>query len=171
MARMARRRVGRANQRRKFVWDRTFGALEAPNTGEDLLAGFRSQPGGTHLGATVTRIRGYIIPSEAFSTVAAAGVAGIRVDTWNEDPAEPDNQPVNQPDADWMAWLPWNVGATATAKDMQVSWNHNASLWTVDIKAQRKLEELNETLWLFGDQDGGATRSYFYNLSIGLKLA
>lgn len=169
---MVRRRASRGftrQVRRKFVWDRTFGTIAPPNTGVDLLAGFRAQPGGTHLGATITRIRGYIIPSEALSTTAGAGVLGMRIDSWNEDPAEPDNQPVNQPDEDWLAWLPWNVG-TGTLR-MATSWNENASLWTVDVKSQRKLEELNQTLWLFGDQTGGADRTYFYNLSIGLKLA
>ena len=64
---MARRR-GRGFRRqvqRKFVWDRTFGFLPTTSTGPfgvDLLAGFRGQPGATHLGATVTRIRGGYLP-------------------------------------------------------------------------------------------------------------
>lgn len=156
--------------RRKFVWDRTNGIIAGPATGVDLLAPFRSQPGATHLGATVMRVRGYIIPSEALTSTAGAGIVGMRVDTWNEDPLEISNQPVLQPDADWMFWGPWNVGTRATPF-METSWNHAASIWAVDVKSNRKLEELNETLWLFGDQNGGADRSYFYNLSIGMKLA
>lgn len=173
MATRTRRRGGSRRFQRKFVWDRTFGSIAGPDTGADLLAPFRSQPGATHLGATIMRIRGYIIPSDAFGTVAGAGIAGIRVDTWNEDPAEPSNQPVLQPNADWMAYLPWNLSAVATTDRFtgSATWNDQASLWTVDVKSNRKLEELNQTLWLFGDQNGGGDRSYFYHLSIGMKLA
>lgn len=166
-----RRRQSRGFRRqvnRKFIWDRTNGILAGPNTGVDLLAAFRSQPGATHLGATITRVRGYIIPSEALTTTAGAGIVGMRVDTWNEDVDAPENQPVLQPDADWMFWGPWNVGVGE--QRMVTSWNDSASIWTFDVKSQRKLEELNETLWLFGDQTGGGDRSYFYNVSIGLKL-
>ena len=38
----------------------------------------RGQPGATHLGATVMRIRGYIVPSEVFDVTGGAGVCGIR---------------------------------------------------------------------------------------------
>lgn len=167
------RRPARRTQPRKFVWDRTFGTISGPDTGADLLAPFRSQPGATHLGATIMRIRGYIIPSDAHGTPAGAGILGMRVDTWNVDPEAPENQPVLQPNADWMAYLPWNLSAVATTDRMtgSATWNGQASLWTVDVKANRKLEELNQTLWLFGDQNGGGTRSYFYHLSIGMKLA
>ena len=58
------------------------------------------------------RIRGYIVPSEVFDVTGGAGVCGIRVDTWNTDVTDLNNQPFLQPDYDWMAWLPWNVGAT-----------------------------------------------------------
>lgn len=165
----ARARGGRRTQRRKFVWDRVAGSIPGPATGADLLANFRDQPGATHLGATIMRVRGYVIPSETLGTTGGAGIVGMRVDTWNEPVSEPTNQPIQQPDADWMAWLPWNIGAGEGAR-MQTSWNENASLWTVDVKSNRKLEELNETLWLFGDQPAEGNRTYFYNLSIGLKL-
>ena len=59
---------------RKFVWDRTFGQFGAGDVGVDLLAPFRGQPGATHLGATVMRIRGYIVPSEVFDVTGGAGV-------------------------------------------------------------------------------------------------
>lgn len=168
MARYTRRRTGRSNARRKFVWDRSFGSTATDSFGADLLANYRAQPGATHVGATITRVRGYIIPSAAFSTAALAGAAGLRIDTWNEDPLDSTNAPEAQPDADWMAWLPWNLGGVeaGTLPRTVVTWNEHTSPWTVDIKAQRRLEELNQTLWLFHSQ--GAP--YFYNLSIGLKL-
>ena len=132
---------------------------------------FRGQPGATHLGATVMRIRGYIVPSEVFDVTGGAGVCGIRVDTWNTDVTDLNNQPFLQPDYDWMAWLPWNVGATGPTVLAPTSpGNQYASEWAVDVKSNRKLEELNETLWLFGDQTGAGERTYFYHLSIGMKL-
>lgn len=164
-----RGRQVRRSPRRKFIWDRTFGTTAAGATGVDLLAPFRTQPGASHLGATIMRVRGYVLPLEAGTSTAAAGVAGIRVDTWNESTTEPANQPVLQPDADWMAWLPWNILTNSTHP--VVTWNFQASPWAVDVKSNRKLEELNETLWLFLDQNGGATRQYAYHLSIGMKLA
>lgn len=170
MARTFRTRGARRAPRRKFIWDRTVGVTAAGDTGADLLAPFRSQPGATHLGATIMRVRGYIVPSEAVAGAAAAGTIGIRLDTWNEDPAETANQPVLMPDADWMAYLPWNITGPTTANP-PITWNQEASLWTVDVKSSRKLEELNETLWLFWDQNGGGTRTITYNLSIGMKLA
>ena len=78
---------------RKFVWDRTLGSSGAGDVGVDLLAPFRGQPGATHLGATVMRIRGYIVPSEVFDVTGGAGVCGIRVDTWNTDVTDLNNQP------------------------------------------------------------------------------
>lgn len=165
----ARGRRSSRGRQRKFVWDRTLGTIAPPNTGVDLLAPFRAQPGATHLGATIMRVRGFIIPSEAFTGGAAVGNVGLRIDNWNEDPAEVANQPVLQPDADWMFWGPWNVGIRTAF--LEATWNQQASVWSVDVKSNRKLEELNQTLWLFGDQTGAADRTYTYNLSIGMKLA
>ena len=111
---MARRRPrGWHRQvRRKFVWDRTRGFASSPDAyGVDLLANFRSQPGATHLGATVTRIRGYVWPDavggEAPANPYLAGAIGFRIDAWNEDPLDVDNNPFAQPDEDWMGWLPY----------------------------------------------------------------
>lgn len=167
MARYRRSSRGFSRQvRRKFVWDRTFGAVPTTSYGVDLLAPFRSQPGATHLGATVTRIRGYIYP-DSVSDIQI-GTVGFRIDSWNEDPAEPLNQPTNQPDEDWLAWLPYNK--PPGVPEVAATWNQQASLWAVDIKAQRKLEELNQTLWMFVTQAAGNEANYSYNLSIGLKL-
>ena len=88
-----------------------------------------------------------------------AGVCGIRVDTWNTDVTDLNNQPFLQPDYDWMAWLPWNVGAGPTVPRTNITWNQYASEWAVDVRVNRKLEELNETLWLFGDQTGAGERT------------
>ena len=42
--------------------------------------------------------------------------------------------------------------------------------YAVDIKAQRKLEELNQTLWMFFTPPGEGVITYNWDLSIGLKL-
>ena len=56
-----RRRAGFSRQvRRKFVEQGT-GAAGIGTVGADLLAPFRAQPGATHLGATIMRIRGYVV--------------------------------------------------------------------------------------------------------------
>lgn len=166
MATRTRRRANGRRQHRKFIWDRHAGTIPTTSFGVDLLAPYRSQPGATHLGATITRIRGFIYPDQVGTTLL--GVAGMRVDTWNEDPADSSNQPSVQPDADWLAWMPFFAAEGAVLQP--ATWNPEASVWAVDIKAQRKLEELNETLWLFVDQPDTLQNTYSYNLSIGLKL-
>lgn len=173
---MARRRRNFGSRRahaRKFVWDRTVGSVIATAGtgpfGVDLLEGFRNEPGGTHLGATIMRVRGYIKPIGAGGADPVLGVAGLRVDTWNEDETDPTNQPTTQPDADWMAWLPFDFPAFEGSQGL-ATWNLYASPFAVDVKSNRKLEELNETLWLFLTAPGAGTITYDYNLSVGLKL-
>ena len=100
------------------------------------------------MGATVTRIRGYVWPDavggEAPANPYLAGAIGFRIDAWNEDPLDVDNNPFAQPDEDWMGWLPYfhyrPVGADLRS---EITWNAQASPYAVDIKAQRKLEELD----------------------------
>lgn len=174
---MARRRGrGFARQvRRKFVWDRTFGTVAVGPGGPygvDLLANFRAQPGATHLGASVMRIRGYVHPTaDAGTNPNIGGTIGFRIDSWNEDVAtDPALTPAAQPDEDWMGWLPFQ-GTTFEANTVPATWNSEASPWAVDIKAARKLEELNQTLWMFLDAPTTGTVTYNYNLSVGLKLA
>lgn len=171
---MARRRSRGFNRqvRRKFVWDRTAGSVAVGTGGPygvDLLAAFRSQPGATHLGATVMRVRGYIRPIGTDTGAQTGGVAGMRIDSWNEDILDPDVQPTAQPDEDWLAWLPFE-GTSFELNTYPATWNNQASVWAVDVKAARKLEELNQTLWLFFTAPTAGTIQYDYNLSVGLKL-
>lgn len=173
------RRRGRGFRRqvsRKFVWDRTRGVIGSSLAGTlprgvDLLESFRNQPGGTHLGATVSRVRGYIYP-EADSAVPAVffGCSAMRIDSWNEDPVDLANVPFDSPDEDWMAWLPYVQDNSAGPQFAHGNWNPGGG-WAVDVKAQRKLEELNQTLWLFTQPPGTGQVNYIYDLSVGLKLA
>lgn len=154
--------------RRKFIWDRHAGSIATTGFGVDLLAPFRAQPGATHLGATIMRIRGFVYPNSVSDT--KIGVIGFRVDSWNEDPTDSQNQPSVQPDEDWLGWLPFFQEPGAPLEGT-ATWNQQASPWAVDIKANRKLEELNQTLWMFVDQPDTNQNDYSYNLSIGMKLA
>ena len=49
-----------------------------------------------------------------------------------------------------MGWLPYFIDGSQTPNSPNVAtWNSQANAWAVDIKSQRKLEELNQTLWMF----------------------
>lgn len=170
---MARRRPrGFQRQvRRKFVWDRTQGFAAAPAlSGVDLLANYREQPGATHVGATIMRIRGYIYPDpDPEVPTFTRGAIGFRIDSWNEDPASPANSPFAMPDEDWMGWLPyfWELGPTVPT---YATWNAQANAYAVDIKANRRIEELNQTLWMFFTAPAAGNTTYNWDLSIGMKL-
>ena len=172
MARRGRTRGFQRQVRRKFVWDRTSAAPTIGQGGPfavDLLSAFRSQPGATHLGATVMRVRGYIRPVLFDTGPNVGGVVGMRIDSWNEAVTDDALAPTAQPNEDWMAWLPWS-GDQIAANDSVASWNSQASVWAVDVKASRKLEELNQTLWLCTTAPTQGTMVLIYDLSVGLKL-
>lgn len=158
-------------QRRKFVWHREVGAWTNPGGtgpfGTDLLTGFRNIPGATHLGATVMRVRGYIYPQVIDGAPTMAAVAGLRVDTWDQVLTANDVSPLQGSDEDWMGWFPYLIFGTAGASS--VTGNAQADPFAVDVKANRKLEELQETLYLFGSSTPGDV-TWHYSLSIGLKL-
>ncbi len=171
---MARRRSrGFQRQvRRKFIWDRVQGSMPVGQGGPfaaDLLADFRNQPGATHVGATVMRVRGYIRPVNYDTGPNVGGIFGMRVDSWNSDPIADSMSPIAQPEEDWMAWLPWSADQI-TANEAVASWNSQASVWAVDVKAGRKIEELHQTLWLCTTAPAQGTQTVVYDLSIGLKL-
>ena len=55
-------------------------------------------------------VRGYVWPDAVGGEAPApylAGAIGFRIDAWNEDPLDVDNNPFAQPDEDWMGWLPY----------------------------------------------------------------
>lgn len=167
MVTRARRRFSGRRNGRKFIWHRTIGSFTNPVIGADLLSAFRSEPGATHLGATITRIRGYVKATPTGAGTNTGGIHAFRVDSWNEDASAPANQPQLMPDEDWLGWLPWE-GASAT--NFFANSDPGVSVWAVDLKAQRKLEELNQTLWLFTALPTTGTYTVNWNLSIGMKL-
>lgn len=167
-----RSRGFRRQVRRKFVWHREIGAFTTTSSGPgtwgyDLLAGFRALPGATHLGSTVMRVRGYIVPELVDPLPSEDLVAGLRVDTWDQSVTTSVVSPYQGVDEDWMAWFPY-LSPSGAPDD--VTGNIYASPYAVDVKSSRKLEELNETLWLFGSTPGGTSATYHFNLSVGLKL-
>lgn len=167
-----RTRGTRRQQSRKFIWHRIpAGAWTNPGGtgpfGVDLLSGFRALPGATHLGATIMRVRGYVYPSIINGDPFEPAVAGLRVDTWDQDVTTNLVSPFMGPDEDWMAWWPF-LDFSAAGTD-GVTGNAQADPYAVDVKSNRKLEELNETLFLFGSSTTGDV-TWYHSLSIGLKL-
>lgn len=172
MARTRKRGGYYRGPKRKFIWHREAGGFQPsadpPAFGSDLLALFRDQPGATHLGATVMRVRGWIYPIVTDPPPQQELIAGLRVDTWDQAVDTNRVSPFQGFDEDWMAWFPYynpeGIGTNVTG-------NIYASPFAVDVKANRKIEELNQTLWLFGSDSSGTSTSWIYNLSIGMKLA
>ena len=152
--RSTRRRVSRP--RREFEWSRSQGFVAANSEpgqeyGVDLLAFYRSQPNGNHLAATITRVRGFIRPVFEANTLSF-GNAGLRIANFDEDPLDISNIPINGPDEDWLAWFPAALitPATASFPAEYANWNEGGG-WAVDVKAQRKLNGRQRSLWLFAD--------------------
>lgn len=179
---MARRNFGGRGRRRaplrKFVWARTVGTLSQPTSrGADLLDVFQSEYGAQLLGATLMRVRGYVIPD--MPSAPAAGIATGRVGMIVEQDQEladqaVENTPGARPHDDWFAWLPF-IYDRADVAGLQApgnaSWNSQASPWAVDIKSARKIEELGQGVHIWYDtvQSAGTTNIH-YDLSLGLKL-
>ena len=168
---MARYLGAQCAPQRKFVWDRTFGQFGAGDVGVDLLPPSGVSLVQTHLGATVMRIRGYIVPSEVFDDrrCRCLRYQGRYVEHGRHRPQQP-ALPAARLRLDGLApveRVPPDLPSLAPTSPE----TSTPSEWAVDVKSNRKFEELNETLWLFGDQTGAGERTYFYHLSIGMKLA
>ncbi len=152
--------------RRKLVWARR---LVSPAAGTpfavDLLSGFRDANGGAQpVGSTITRVRGTVQFTHSGPAAADTGIAwGLVVDRVGLTAGEvPD--PYIDPYADWMGWgfIPTSIdggGATVTASK------------EIDVKSQRKMEELGETLWMtFTDNPALSSAQVFVQMSILLRL-
>ena len=175
MARIRSRATVSRGTSRKFVWARHFfaGTMTGDALASDLLSQFETDYGAQLIGCTITRIRGYMyaIASDAETDTLNAFRAGIRVSTGNLDISSgvPDQSPWTDENADWMAWEPFatvNTPSTATADDP-------LSARLIDVKAQRRLDELGERLLLIHGGAPGAptiTWAYGWDLSIGVKL-
>lgn len=130
----------------------------------DLLTGFQTRYGADSLGVTVARIRGFIVVN---STVANTPVvAAARIGTEGEV-ASTDFNPMTAGEYnDWMLYEPL-LAPIAAREPVQ-----DVSARIIDVKSMRKLDELDQTLFLYAGTDSATagTVSLFYNLSVLLML-
>jgi hypothetical protein len=145
----------------------------------DLLSLFQEEYGAQLLGCTVVRIRGLVTPFITGGTApdtAVNGRWGIVVESDNElttqDPLL--QGPGARPHDDWMMWAPFEFepDALGPVSNEPATWNAESSVWGVDIKSNRKIEELGQGLHLWYDYvaSGGVGVNLDYQLSIGLKM-
>lgn len=171
MPRRSFRSTRRIAPTRKFVWARTAsrGIIPAgPNVNQLALLGeFETRYGASLIGATVMRVRGEILIGRTTDVALdAIVVGGIRVVTQTTDPADIEGEgPLVDPEADWMAVFPVilqrALGSTVDSGIHRIA---------VDVKSARRLEELQQKLYMFWSQDGTNSVDIIAHLSIGLKL-
>lgn len=134
----------------------------------DLLAGFSTRYGADPLGCTLVRVRGVI----AVSSTSAAGIpvtVGIRVGQ-DRDATLTDTEQNPETSGQYLDWLmfePFLSGTNAAPGQ-----GTDVAARMVDVKARRKLEELDQTLILNAGSSSAtvSTQNLFYNLSMLLAL-
>jgi len=115
------------------------------------------------MGVTVTRVRGRVIVQETTATPTNDFVGlGLVIEDRNSSVAEIP-KPFADDHVDWLAWYPLtrfgSDGITGTAVS-----------WEIDVKSQRRLDEVGQTLWLSLDAAVTSTWSLTVVLSVLLKL-
>lgn len=163
MATRRRASTGRRPQR-KLVWARKRGAF-AFTAGTtlnkvNLLEDFEAAYGANLIGATVTRIRGAAVGDFDGATNAVLA-ARIGQESEVDTPPTPLSGPINEPFADWMLWEPFLSVAGETP-------GTPAHGRVIDVKSQRKMEEIDEELSLWGSS--ATVGTLIWDLSILLKL-
>lgn len=135
---------------RKRIWARqnAVGVVGVDGTAVDLLQEFESTYGAQLIGCTVARVRGKIVGQpQAAPTVADPGVVWAAL-VLNETGVSQDVRPVSEPHADYMFYEP----CFALKRDVAGSdFSTGQFICDVDIKSMRKIEELNQSLWLVGE--------------------
>lgn len=176
-----RNRRSRTAPRRRLFWAQTNTVFNAGPTAApvpmaplDLLTGFQEDYGADLFGFTITRIRGLIRFAYDNTDVVERHDAsfGIRVAderaVLNSDGSEVDQinlSPSGDPHADWM-WIYNDTHYTATAA---TSSTYPQYLREIDIKAQRRLDELGRSLFMFGAFAVADFQS-FVNMTISLRV-
>lgn len=169
-----RRRPRMAAPRRKLIWARSQDVMvpalvPAAGTAVDLLAQFRTD-GGSTLGCTVTRVLldFQLLWTNDITTTDAMAV-GVIVDQLQAAQTEVP-RPGVEPHADWMYWRRTGVSPV----DLAITPSSTAvqSALAIDVKSQRKMEELGQTLWLVIDPTFGGTTTLTaqVNSSVLLRL-
>lgn len=166
---MARRRHsnsrGSSSNRRRLFWARTCQTFSiTPNNRAqpiDLLYAFQQAYGADLFGFTVTRIVGHVTHwsmGGSSSNAAYTYSSGIRVDDQNQwtstdtDARQLALVPYNDPYSDWM-WVRNSEGyaTTGTASADAVWQQQKSNRVELDLRAQRRLDELGQTLfWIHG---------------------
>jgi len=149
--------------RRKLTWARSqFSVTGAALPGIvriDLLAQLETAVAAQLLGCTVMRIRGVLALDQSLNGVL---VAAARVGAANETIIA-GLAPYGAPYLDWMMWEPFVSTAIAAGGD--------AAARVVDVKSRRRLDRLNESLYLFIDTTNPAgTLDYSLDLSVLIAL-
>lgn len=166
---MARRRMARrAAPQRRLFWATynvatTLGSNNRAAIG-DMLSDFNADYGADLVGFTVTRIRGTISWGPAGQAAAPWGWYSVGIRKGNEkgmsiadtDEEQIALQPSQDPHGDWMyqrmtsAWVPSTQ--TGEGHDVQLAVQLGAWVNEIDIKAQRRLDELGDSLFYFVEQ-------------------
>lgn len=166
-------RVSRGT-RRKFVWAHIRDTSTVPASGVpnrlNLLGDFETALGAQLIGATVVRIRGVM------SVVGTAVVGGVPNIVRAAAIVEPNpgsaavaaDGPWGGQFNDWMLFEPFMDWGPAVVQTMPVGSR------VIDVKSSRKIEEINETLFLYVAAPvapaNSAAVQFTYDLSIGIKL-
>jgi hypothetical protein len=163
-----RQTPSRQMPRRRLVWSRTrsvFVGVGTSGDAVDLLTTFRSaaEYGAQPIGVTVTRVRGRIILTETTATATNDFFGlGLVVEDRNSTVAEVP-KPFADDHVDWLAWMP-------LARVGQDGLTGSFNSWEIDVRSQRKLDEVGQTLWLTMDAAVTSTWSATVVLSVLLKL-
>ena len=115
------------------------------------------------MGVTVTRVRGRVSVQETTGTPTGDFLGlGLIVEDRNSLASEIPH-PYADEHADWMAWMP----LTAYGQDGITG---SRAAFEIDVRSQRKMDEVGQTLWLSLDAAVTSTFSVIVSLSVLLKL-
>ena len=161
---MARRNVSRGT-RRKRIWARrtvTEASLAGGATAHSLLlAGFEMEYGAQLIGCTVARVR-MTLTLDVGANAGNGLLFGIRVatvDQVSDLAVAPTYGPGSRSHADWMTW-----GLIAPrSSDTHYSESY-------DVRAMRKIDELNQTLVLSVENPGLGTVTWGGAISVLVML-
>jgi hypothetical protein len=167
---MRRTRSFRSSRpRRKRVWvSHNEQIPSGTSAGFDCLADFRTRTGITAgpMGITIARIRGQVQFLVASPVTLDEG-SGVYVGILKESRLETTltiDKPLTNPYLDYMyrTWVPAShYNPTNSTVANSYIWSHE-----FDVKSMRKIDEVDETLWLTYEASGGITVKAFYNLQI-----
>jgi len=157
--------------KRKMVWARDFGLfLNQAGTVVDVLAGWQNELGILRNlpGITITRVVGThdirVVSADDAFTRWEWGLVVAEED----NPVTAVNNPLSSPDLDWMFVRQEAVVQIQDAGSPVVK--RRASHYDIDLKSQRKLDEIGSTLFYVADNPDGDNFDVAFQFNILLKL-